>query len=107
MVFGFLGFFLSWRRKVYLMRRKYDRTREKADKQKNLQKRMTALKVLDAVEPTLRILEEQRVSRFDRGRMLSSVKAEIERAKAVLGKDYIPQQDYSGAYQPRRPMRNY
>ena len=105
MAFGFLGFLLSWRRKVYLVRRKYDRVREKADKEKNMQKRILALKILDSAEPTLRMLEEQKVSRFDRGRLLASVKLEVGRAKEVLSKDYMPQ-SYP-AYDTRRTVRNY
>ncbi len=104
MVFGFLGFLLSWRRKVYILRRRYDRVREKAVKQGNVQKRLAALKILDQVEPTLKMLEEQRLSSFDRGRLLAQVRVAVEQARNVLKKGYIPQQP---AYQAGRPVRGY
>ena len=101
MVLGFFGYLLSFRRKVYLLRKKYDRVREKADREKNPSKRQEALQILDQAEPTLRMLEEQRISRFDRGRLLNNAKTQIQQAKFVLGKDYYPQQ-YPYA---RRPVR--
>ncbi|MBI5061588.1 MAG: hypothetical protein HZB67_04730 [Candidatus Aenigmarchaeota archaeon] len=106
MALGFIGFLFSWRRKVYILRRKYDRAREKVLKNGNTQKRLLALKILDNVEPTLIMLEEQRVSRFDRGRFISQVKTAVEQAKNVLKGNYAPQQQYP-VYETRRPIRSY
>lgn len=81
---GFVVFLFSYRRRVYLLRKRYDRIREKADKERNSEKRLSALRILDHVEPTLIMLEEQNVSRFERGRMIRYVKSGIAQAKSSL-----------------------
>ena len=81
---GFIPYLLSYRRKIYKLRKNYDRIREKAIKQKNAQKRLSVLRILDQAHPTLVMLEEQRISRFERGRMMRYVKSAINEAKAVL-----------------------
>lgn len=82
--FGFIPYLFSYRRKVFKIRKKYDRLREKADKQKNAQKRLSTLKILDNAERILVMLEEQRISRFERGRMMRQVKVTLADAKANL-----------------------
>jgi len=84
------GFGFRW--KVYRLRKKYDRIREKADRCENPEKRNAALAELDNIENTLIMLEEQNVSRLDRGRFITSVRMGIEKAKSILEEDYIPQQ---------------
>lgn len=71
-------------RSIYGLRKSYDRAREKADRTKDAAKRMQALRLLDRVEPTLVMLEEQQLSRRDRGRFYVVVKQGIEQAKFVL-----------------------
>ena len=72
------------KRKIYRLRKKYDRVREKADKIKSRELRLPILRVLDQVEPTLVMLEEQRVSRFERARMMKYVEAGIREAKRIM-----------------------
>ena len=79
-----LAFLFSYRRKIYKLRKKYDKTREKVDKERGRDKRLSALKVLDQVEPTLVMLEEHDISRFERGRMARYVNSGIAQAKRNL-----------------------
>jgi len=97
---GYLRFLLSYRRKVFLLRKRYDRTREKADKIKSPEKRLAVLKLLDQIEPTLVMLEEHRISRFERGRMFSMVRKGVEQAKRELKYSYPSQI-------AKRPTRRY
>lgn len=83
-IFGYFRFLFSYRHKVYSLRKRYDRTRERADKIRNAEKRLYALRILDQIEPTLVMLEEQRVSRFERGRMVRYVNGGINQARAVI-----------------------
>lgn len=80
----FLLDILFGRRKVYRLRKKYDRMREKADRIKSREMRLPILRVLDQVEPTLVMLEEQKVSRFERARMMKYVGSGIREAKRVM-----------------------
>ena len=89
---GFVPYLFTFRRKVFVLRKKYDRTREKADKIRNRERRFAILKVLDQVEPTLVMLEEQPVSRFQRGKMVKYVKAGIEEARKMIKMKYSSSQ---------------
>ncbi len=90
---GYISFLLSYRHKVFALRKKYDRVRERADKIRNAEKRLYALKILDQIEPTIVMLEEQRVSRFERGRMIRYVNSGIKQARSVIkGKMPVQQQ---------------
>ena len=92
-VIGYVSFLFSYRHKIYSLRKRYDRARERADKIRNAEKRLHTLRILDQVEPTLVLLEEQRVSRFERGRMVRYVNSGINQAKAaVKGKLQAQQQ---------------
>ena len=82
---GFFSRLFTFRGRVYRLRKKYDKIRERADREDDYEKRITSLKILDNVEPTLIILEEQNVSRFERGRMFATIDSAIEQAKAILG----------------------
>ncbi len=85
---GYIRFFFSYRRRVFRLRKGYDRIREKADKERNAEKRLRALKILDQIEPTLTIIEEQRVSRFERMRMFNYVRSGVNEAKKMLKEKY-------------------
>ncbi len=87
---GFVRFMLSPRRKIYGLRKKYNRLRERADRQGNKEKRLAILKLLDQIEPTLVLLEEQQITGYERNRMIGYVNSGIEQAKNVLKKDYKP-----------------
>jgi hypothetical protein len=100
---GYLGFLLSYRRKVFLLRKKYDRIREKADRIRSAEKRLAVLKILDHIEPTLIMLEEHKISRFERGRMFNMVRDGVGQAKREL-KEYRP---YAYTRELRRPARRY
>ena len=92
-IVGYVGFLVSYRHKIYSLRKRYDRTRERADKMRNAEKRLYALKILDQIEPTLVMLEEQRVSRFERGRMVRYVNNGIKQAQGVVkGRQPVQQQ---------------
>ncbi len=98
---GFLDvirFLLSPRSKIYRLRKKYDHLREKADKIRQREKRLSVLSILDQIESTLVILEEQNVSRFERHRMASYVRAGLEKAKVIMKQPV--QQEFQ--YQKRR-----
>ncbi|MBI2579330.1 MAG: hypothetical protein HYW27_00330 [Candidatus Aenigmarchaeota archaeon] len=83
-IVGPVAFLFSTRRKVYKLRRKYDKLREKADKTRDRQKRSAVLSVLDQIEPNIVILEEQNVSRFERGRMMNFAKSGLRKAEEIL-----------------------
>jgi len=70
--------------KVYRLRRKYDRVREKADKIRNRLIRVQILSVLDSVEQPLEMLEEQKLTRYERKRLVLYVESGIEKAKRML-----------------------
>lgn len=81
---GFFTRLFTFAGRIYRLRKKYDRVRERADREDDYEKKLTALKILDHAEPTLVLLEEQKISRFDRGRLVATVDSGIEQAKAVL-----------------------
>ncbi len=72
------------RKKIYRLRKSYDRTREKADRIKGRDFRLPVLRVLDQVEPTLVLLEEHKISRFEKSRMIKYVEAGIKEAKRTI-----------------------
>lgn len=86
-ILDYLRYILSYQHSVYSLRKKYDRIREHADKQAGT-KRMAALRALDQVEPTLVMLEEQNISRFDRGRLARYVMQGIESARSIMKEKY-------------------
>ena len=81
---GLFSLIFSFRGKIFRLRKKYDRLRERADMEDDAEKRLNVLKILDQVEPTLILLEEQNISRFDRQRLYVAVDSAIEQAKAML-----------------------
>ena len=96
----FAGFTIGYRRRIFKLRKAYDHARERADK-KPLRERMAILKVLDHVEPILIMLEEQKVSRFQRGGMIRQVRMAIGQAKEMLKEEYVPEPAYT-QYRKRR-----
>ncbi len=105
---GFVLQFFSFRHKVYILRKKYDRIREKADNERNATKRLSVLTILDQVESTLVILEEQKISRVDRGRMVAIIENGIRQATSVLNQKYtgtMPARQSS--YGPQQQPRTY
>lgn len=81
---GPVAFMFSSRRKTYKLRKKYDKLREKADKTRSREKRNAMLAVLDQIEPNIVILEEQNVSRFEKGRMMNFVKSRLMKAEQIM-----------------------
>ena len=99
-VIDFIRFLFNPRRKIYKLRKDYDRVRERADKIRQREKRLSVLTVLDQLESTLVILEEQNVSRFERHRMAGYVKSGLAKAKTIMKQPV--QQNFQ--YQ-RKPLR--
>ncbi|MBI2971752.1 MAG: hypothetical protein HYY37_05025 [Candidatus Aenigmarchaeota archaeon] len=87
---GYVQFLLSPRRKIYGLRKRYDWIRERADRQHNRERRLAALKLLDQIEPTLVLLEEQQISGYERNRMIIYVKSGVEQAKELMKSGYKP-----------------
>lgn len=86
---GYISFRLSKRYKIYKLRKRYDKAREKADKIRDAKRRAAILSVLDQVEPSIIILEEQNVSRFERGRMMRYVATGTRKARQMLREKQI------------------
>ena len=76
-----LGFGADY--KIYKLRKKYDRIREKADKLSK-RKRFQILKILDSVDGYIVQLEEQEVAMIQRKRMINSIQSAIEQSKTLL-----------------------
>ena len=81
---GSITFLLSRRHKIYKLRKRYDRVREKANKVRDPKARAAIFSVLDQIESNIIILEEQNVSRFERGRMMRFVSAGTKKASQML-----------------------
>jgi hypothetical protein len=88
-------------RKVYFLRKDYDRVREKADRIRGRQKRLAILLVLDKVEPTLVMLEEQRLRPIEKKRMMLYVKKGVYEAKLMTAKNYVPPYQQREGYTQR------
>ncbi|MFH0949113.1 MAG: hypothetical protein V1802_01350 [Candidatus Aenigmatarchaeota archaeon] len=84
---GIIDFILR-RESVYSLRKKYDRVREKTDKERNSQKKIYVLRILDQTEPTLVALEEHNMAIGEKTKMKKYVKSNILEAKLILKKDY-------------------
>ena len=72
--------------KIFKLRRRYDRVREKADRL-GRRKGFQILKILDTVDNYIVQLEEQDLPMMQRKRMIYAVESAIERAKALLETD--------------------
>ena len=72
------------RKNVYKLRKEYDRIREKADKEPDMNKRFAVLHLLDSIEPTLVVLEEQILSNLERKRMINYVDQRLKKARTML-----------------------
>jgi len=83
-ILGPLAFLVSKRHKIYKLRKKYDRIREKANKVKDYEKRNSIFSILDQIEPNLVILEEQNLSRLERGRTMNFVGSGIRKSEQIL-----------------------
>jgi hypothetical protein len=78
------------RKSVYALRKAYDRLREKADKEPDMNRKMMLLHSLDQIEPTLVALEEQMLSGFERRRMIKYVNESLGKTKKILkDKEYF------------------
>ena len=75
------------KKKIYRLRKSYDRTREKADKIGGRDFRLPVLRMLDQAEPTLVLLEEHKISRFEKARMIKYVEAGIREAKKMMDEE--------------------
>ena len=80
-----IAMILGWKWKVQRTRRKWDRLREHAlDREGRI--RENALKELDHIEEKVRMLEEERLSRRDRTRIMREVEMELANISDLLKK---------------------
>jgi len=79
-----MGILTMFRSKVYRLRRKYDRIREKTDCLDDRERKLEILRFLDHIQPTIVMLEEKNISRFEKRRMIRNTRGELEKAKAML-----------------------
>jgi hypothetical protein len=76
---------------VYRLRKEYDRLREKADKEHDMNRRTIILRQLDSIEPTIVALEEQTIiSNFEKKRMRKYAQRSLSQAKMMIkNKEYF------------------
>ena len=80
---GIRSLIFGWGWKVRHLRKRWDREREKAlKKEEPLRSRL--LEKLDKTEEKLRILEERRLSRWDRARFSKEIEIDLEEIKAMM-----------------------
>jgi hypothetical protein len=98
-----IGMVLGWNWKVRRTRRKWDRLREHALEKKG-RLREKALKELDSIEDKMRIIEEERLSRRDRTKMLREVKMVLANISDLLkmGENWLPKEESQSRLQERR-----
>ncbi len=78
------------RKSVYGLRKEYDKIREKADREPDMNRRLEILRLLDSIEPTLVSLEEHIMSGFEKKRMIRYIGQNLKKAKHMLkDKDYF------------------
>ncbi|HLD49124.1 MAG TPA: hypothetical protein VJB11_02070 [archaeon] len=94
---GIVDFILR-RDTVYSLRKKYDRIRERADRERDRQKKMQTFRILDQIEPTIIAMEEHNMTMVEKQRMKKYIKSSMEEAKLMLKKDYVPQQQKQVQY---------
>lgn len=75
--------FFGWGWKVRRLRRRWDRLREKTLKKKGAARRL-ALQKLDSVEPSIAVLEEQKVDWITRTRMCKEIEIALEDVRTLL-----------------------
>ncbi len=70
-------------RKIRKLRKRWDRVREKTLK-KSAEMRANILPKEDQIEQNIRILEERRLHRGERARLMKEVEIDLEEVKAVI-----------------------
>jgi len=78
-----LRFVLGWNWRIRKLRKHWDRAREKALKKEDPIKKM-ALEKLDAMENNLRVLEEQKLNRVAKARMIKELQIDLAEVKELL-----------------------
>jgi hypothetical protein len=99
----FLGTVMGWNWRLRRTRRRWDRLREHALGRKG-RLRTTVLKELDDVEDKVRTLEEERLSRRDRTRMLREVHMRLENISDLLehGEEWLEERKGLSPQQAQR-----
>ena len=86
---GIVDFFF-FRNTPYRLRRKYDRLRERADKEKIINKRITILQFLDNIESYLMGIEEGFTPDFQKKKMMKYIGQNLNKAEKMLkDKEYL------------------
>ncbi|MFH1978295.1 MAG: hypothetical protein ABIJ92_03140 [Candidatus Aenigmatarchaeota archaeon] len=80
---------LGWDWKIRKLRKKWDRLREKSLK-KDGQLKKTLLEKLDLIEAAVRTLEERKLVRYERSRLVREVQMSLASIKVMLKSEYIP-----------------
>jgi len=78
-----LGFIFGHGRKIRKLRKRWDRLREKSLK-KEQAVRAQILPKEDQIEQNIRILEERRMNRGERARLMKEVEIDLAEIKAIL-----------------------
>ena len=79
--------FLSRKPKPVKIRRDYDRLREKADRLPRIEKRIEMLRMLDALEPQVTMMEEHPMSTFELKKTAQYVNYNLNRIKLLMSED--------------------
>lgn len=80
---GILNFLLR-RKTAESLRKGYDRLRERADRESIKEKKLEILRMLDAINPLVVMLEEQYMSNYEKKAVTSRIVRELEKVKFVL-----------------------
>ena len=80
---GMLDFVLR-RRTPYKLRRDYDKLREKADKIRDINRRVQMLQMLDRIEPSVVSIEEHHMSNFEKKHTMDYIGTSLRKVKFLL-----------------------
>ncbi|MBI3190463.1 hypothetical protein HYZ41_02045 [archaeon] len=82
--------FFFFRNTPYRLRKKYDRLRERADRENNINKRLTVLQFLDNIESYLKGIEEGFTPDFQKRKMMKYIGQNLKKAEKMLkDKEYL------------------
>ena len=71
----------GWNWRIRRLRKKWDRTRERALKIKDDAKRKEILQKLDVIENNVKVLEEEDLNRMVKGKLVGEVKKDLDDIK--------------------------
>lgn len=80
---GIIDFILR-RSNAYRLRKEYDRLRERADKIRDIEKRLEVLRMLDQIEPSIISMEEHHMSNYEKKRIRSYVSPNLRKVRFMI-----------------------